>query len=253
MTTRSATTRGHGHGQPGGRPTATGTDTFAAAGRPSCGHRNGQATTTTTAAIAATDTATTAATVQAAPAIPPVAVAAQLAAGWPRNWPRPQRLDPRAVADTLGWIAAKTRAAEASATGPVPELGDAAWCALGENDPARWVAVCRAAAAWLRELAGLGERVRTEAREELARFELAHTELILAEDQAARAQRRAIAKAACAGIERRERAAKRTDPPNRTGPELIAAAYASWGLAPPAPDFRNDPAPISPSTARSAA
>ena len=168
---------------------------------------------------------------------------APTAAEWPDNWPRPADPDADTIADTLGWIEAKALAATASASGPVPELGTAAWCALADNDPARWATVCLAAAAWFREYVTTGDRIRTEAREELARFELYASEREQAEADAARAARHQVVKELCAAVDRRTRAAARTDLPNRTGPELIAAAHASWGLAPPVPKVRTPAVP----------
>lgn len=164
--------------------------------------------------------------------------------------PHPADPDPATVAATLGWIEAKATAAAAAADGPAPELGTAEWCALTENDPARWAAVCRAAAAWFRQYVTTGDRIRTELRAELARFEAFAAEREQLEQDAARAARRHLAREACAAIDRREREAKRTDLPNRTGPELIAAAHASWGLTPPASDAGQ---PASPSAIRRAA
>jgi hypothetical protein len=156
-------------------------------------------------------------------------MSAPVSADWPSNWPRPQDPDADTIADTLGWIEAKARAASESATGPVPLLGTPAWCALPDGDPARWAALCTAAAAWFRQYASTGDRIRSEAREELARFE----GYALERDRVHYAPLRQAANEAAAGIERRARAAARTDLPDRTGPELIAAAHASWGLAPP--------------------
>jgi hypothetical protein len=205
-TTQPGHRTGHGHGRnPGHGPATnaatvrpqTGRDSGPDSGRAS-GHRSGR-------------------------------MSAPTAADWPPNWPRPADPDPATIADTLGWIKAKALAAKASASGPVPELGTAAWCALADNDPARWAAVCLAAAAWFRDYATTGDRIRSEAREELARFELYAAQREQAEADAARAVRRQVVKELCAAVDRRTRAAARTDLPNLSGPELIAAAHTSWG------------------------
>jgi hypothetical protein len=180
----------------GNRPDAA--DTDAATNQPSRGHMSGQ-------------------------------LSASVSAVWPSTWPRPADPDADTIADTLGWIEGKARAASESATGPVPLLGTAAWCALPDTDPARWAALCTAAAAWFRQYVTTGDRVRSEAREEFERFEA----YALERDRVHYAPLRQAANDAAASIERRTRTAARTDLPDRTGPELIAAAHASWGLAPP--------------------
>lgn len=166
-----------------------------------------------------------------------------VAAEWPDNWPRPADPDAATIADTLGWIERKAEAAEVSASSPVPELGTTAWCALADNDPARWATVCRAAAAWFRQYVTTGDRIRTEAREELARFELYASEREQIEADTARAARRQVVKELCTAMDRRTRAAARTDLPGLSGPELIAAAHAAWGLAPPVPEYAPEDVP----------
>jgi hypothetical protein len=123
----------------------------------------------------------------------------------------------------------------------VPLLGSDTWAALPDDEPAKWVAVFRAARTWYREYVTTGDRVRREVREELARFEAYAVEREQTEEAERRDARRQIVKSLCAAIDRREREASRTDLPNRTGPELIAATHASWGLTPPAPEPCHDP------------
>ena len=201
--------------------------------------------------------ATTAATPQVNPAIPPVAVAVQLAvpeavpasgqisglasgrmaADWPPRWPRPAATRPDTIETASGWLGREIETGEAAASVAVPLLGSPKWAALPDGEAAKWAAVFRAARAWLGQYAAIGEHVRREAAEELARFEQYATE----RDRAHYAPLRQAATEAAAAIERRERAAARTDLPNQTGPELIAAAYASWGLTPPPTEPCHDP------------
>jgi len=150
---------------------------------------------------------------------------------WPDNWPRPEALSPATVADAFAWLDREIASGRKAATVPVPLLGSDTWAALPDDEAAKWAAVFQAARAWLADHAQTGQRAWTEAREELARFEAYAAE----RDRAHYAPLRQAARDAAAGIERREREASRTGLPHRTGPELIAAAYASWGLAPPAP------------------
>ena len=150
---------------------------------------------------------------------------------WPDTWPRPVAMSPDTIADTLTWLDREIETGQAAAMVSVPLLGSDTWAALPDDEPAKWAAVFRAARTWLADYAQTGQRAWHDAREELARFDAYAAE----RDRVHYAPLRQAATEAAAGIERRERAAARTDLPNRTGPELIAAAYASWGLAPPAP------------------
>lgn len=149
---------------------------------------------------------------------------------WPNNWPRPEAPSPDMLADAFAWLDREFASGRKAARVSVPLLGSDAWRVLPDDEPAKWAAVFQAARAWLAEYASIGDRVRTEARELISGFEAYAAE----RDHVHYAPLRQAAQDAAAGIERREHAANRTDLPNRTGPELIAAAYASWGLAPPA-------------------
>jgi len=187
-----------------------------------------------------------AATTQVGPAIPPAtvrlmsgSVSGSVSASWPSRWPRPVAMSPDTVADTLGWLDREIETGQGAATVAVPLLGSDTWAALPDDEAAKWAAVFRAARTWLADYAQTGQHAWHETREELARFEGYASE----RDRVHYAPLRQAAQEAAAGIERRERAAARTDLPNRTGPELIAAAYASWGLAPPAPEVRIQGAP----------
>jgi hypothetical protein len=152
------------------------------------------------------------------------------AATWPDGWPRPETVSADTLADAFAWLDREFASGRKAARVPVPMLGTDAWRLLPDDEPAKWAAVFQAARAWLTDYARTGQRVRTEVRAELARFEGYAAE----RDRVHYAPLRQAATEAAAGIERRERAADRTGLPNRTGPELIAAAYASWGLVPPA-------------------
>lgn len=138
--------------------------------------------------------------------------------------------DPGLIAAVFAWLDREIETGRAAATVSVPDLGSREWLALPDGEPAKWAAVFRAARAWYREVTTIGERTRSEARELLALFEA----YALERDRADYASLREAAEQAARGIERRERQAARTASlPDRTGPELIAAAHASWGL--PAP------------------
>lgn len=152
---------------------------------------------------------------------------------WPPNWPRPQQPDADAIEATAAWLDRETEAGTAAATCPVPTLGTPAWCALPDSEPAKWAAVFRAASTWYRDFLTIGERDQAQLREQIKLAELYMAERDRIETQ----QRREAVKHATGAMTRREREAKRAEHlPNRTGPELIGAAYASWGLDPPAPD-----------------
>ena len=156
---------------------------------------------------------------------------------WPDTWPRPVAMSPDTVADTVGWLDREIETGQGAATVAVPLLGSDTWAALPDDEPAKWAAVFRAARTWLADYAETGQHAWREAREELARFEAYAAE----RDRFHYAPLRQAARDAAAGIERREREAGRTDLSNRTGPELIAAAYASWGITPPVPEPCHDP------------
>ena len=151
---------------------------------------------------------------------------------WPDNWPRPKALSPDTLADAFAWLDREFASGRKAARVPVPLLGSDAWRLLTDDEPAKWAAVFQAARAWLADYVAIGDRVRREVREQLSGFEAYAAE----RDRVHYAPLRQAAQDAAAGIERRERAADRTGQPNQTGPELIAAAYASWGLASPTPE-----------------
>ena len=150
---------------------------------------------------------------------------------WPQTWPRPEALSPDTLADAFAWLDREITSGRNAASVPVALLGSDTWTALPDDEAAKWAAVFQAARSWLADYTRTGQHIRAEAREELVRFEAYAAE----RDRVHYAPLRQAATEAAAGIERHERETGRTDLPNRTGPELIAAAYASWGLAPPAP------------------
>jgi hypothetical protein len=139
------------------------------------------------------------------------------------------------LADAFAWLDREFASGRKSARVSVPLLGSDAWRLLSDDEPAKWAAVFQAARAWLADYVAIGDRVRREVREQLSGFEVYVAERERIEEDARRAVRRQVVKDLSAAMDRRERAANRTDLPNHTGPELIAAAHVSWGLAPPAP------------------
>jgi hypothetical protein len=153
---------------------------------------------------------------------------------WPDGWPRPEAVSADALADAFAWLDREFASGRKAARVPVPLLGSDAWRLLTDDEAAKWAAVFQAARAWLTDYVAIGDRVRCEAREQLSGFEAYASERARIEEDARRAVRRQVVKDVSAAMDRRERAANRTDLPNHSGPELIAAAHASWGLAPPA-------------------
>ena len=162
---------------------------------------------------------------------------------WPDAWPRPEALSPDILADTFAWLDREFASGRKAARVSVPLLGSDAWRALTDDEPAKWAAVFQAARAWLADYAAIGDRVRNEAREQLSGFEAYADAREQAEEAARRVRRHQVVKDLSAAMDRRERAANRTDLPNRTGPELIAAAHASWGLTPPTPPAVSESCP----------
>jgi hypothetical protein len=154
-------------------------------------------------------------------------VAGAVAAGWPRHWPSPEYPDPATIAATRAWLAREIEAGNSAATAEVPQFGTAAWVALADSEPAKWIAVFRAARAWFAEYVAIPETTAAQLREERERWESILSDRLRAANEPFR---RFCLETASAmdRRERREREAARRVLPNRTGPELIAAARASW-------------------------
>lgn len=126
------------------------------------------------------------------------------------------------------WLDTRIDKATAAAdNAPYAALGSPEWCALPDNDPRRWLAVLGCARAWYLDLNRIPEKIRAEVAEviELADYLIAERDRIDAEI------RRQVVKEATAAMERHAREVKRRGTlPNKTGPEAIADAHASWGL-----------------------
>lgn len=147
--------------------------------------------------------------------------------GWPAHWPPPEHPDAATIAATRGWLAREIRAGHAAAIAEIPLFGTAVWVALPDSEPAKWVALLRTVRAWFEDYLTLPERTARELAEERERWQ----QIIAERDHADYARLRAYCLDTADMIERRERrekdAATRTLP-NRTGPQLVAAARASW-------------------------
>lgn len=154
------------------------------------------------------------------------AVAAAVAAGWPSHWPRPEFPDAATIAATRVWLRREIRTGEDAATAEVPLFGTAAWVALPESEPAKWVALFRAASAWYRAFIAIPQTTARELAAERERFEA----WVAERDRADYARFRAFCLQTADLIERRarrERDAAMAELPNRTGAQLVAAARAS--------------------------
>jgi hypothetical protein len=157
----------------------------------------------------------------------PAAVTPAPVPNWPAHWPRPEHPDSTTVEATRAWLAREIQAGRAAATADVPRLGTAAWIALPDSEPAKWLALLRTARAWFEDYITLPERTARELAEERACW----AGIIAERDHADYARWRAFCRETAEMIERRERRerdAARKTLPNRTGPELVAAARASW-------------------------
>jgi hypothetical protein len=158
---------------------------------------------------------------------------AWMAEGWPPSWPLPADPSPATIAATFAWLDQEQAAGQRAASVAVPLFGSDEWAVLPDAEPAKWVAVFQAAASWYRDYTTIGDRIRRELREELERFEA----YALERDRAHYAPLRQAAQDAAAGIERRDRQAAHAAARariDRSGPQIIADAYASWGLPMPA-------------------
>lgn len=164
------------------------------------------------------------------------AVAAAVAVGWPSHWPRPDFPEAQTIQATHVWLRREIEAGQGAATVEVPLFGTAAWVALPDSEPAKWAAVFRAASAWYREFIAIPETTARELATERERFEAWAAE----RDRADYALFRAFCLETADMIERRERRerdAAKAVLPDRFGPELVAAARASFAwLDGPAPD-----------------
>jgi hypothetical protein len=146
---------------------------------------------------------------------------------WPAHWPRPEHPTPAVIEATRAWLAREIRAGHAAATADIPLFGTAAWIALPDSEPGKWVALLRTVRAWFEDYVTLPERTARELAEERERW----AAIIAERDHADYARFRAFCLETAEMIERRERRerdAVRKTLPNRTGPELVAAARASW-------------------------
>jgi hypothetical protein len=154
-------------------------------------------------------------------------VAGAVAAGWPRHWPSPEYPDPATIAATRAWLTREIEAGHGAASAEVPQFGTAAWVALPDSEPAKWIAVFRAARAWFADYVAIPETTARQVAEERERWEAILSDRLRAANEPFR--RFCLETAAMADrSERRERQAAGAVLSNRTGPELIAAARASW-------------------------